>query len=402
MGCGPSTASTAAVVPGDGSDTRKANGRVHQPTSRVADSPGGPIPSTPGVASFKNRPATASYRNWPGTASGRGPVHASPLLSSRRGMALPTDAPSSPDGTLPALRLNSFRHARPSTSGPGGRDGPVQAPVPPGQNPCDPEFFPGHMEQAWNHYATPPHYRIIDKQGLKRMAEDAVHSFLDCVRRAIRNEHPRWDSSKVESKTQALTTLYLPGSKMEDTIVIAAHFLALELKFSEQVDPNTAANMNGGSPSTGPSPSTSTGPISGITKPCFFLHFQRAHRCLFSYNPHEKQPSLERELIVQRLNKQGVERANKALSRLVAKSKDGIMGIASARGTRSIKGTPGTGDRRRKKSVHGGGGHHHAHGTSTVSGTGASGKQNMFGNLDFGPRPTSAVPEAREPSTSRK
>ena len=183
----------------------------------------------------------------------------------------------------------------------------------PGLNYCTPEFFPTHMEQCWNHYARPPEYKLIDKAGLKQMAEDAVNSFQDAVRKWIVSDNPRWSKEKVETKLALLRSQYLPGTRFEDAVVISTHFLAHELKFQAGEDSKS----------------------SGVTKPCFFLHFQRAHRMLFSFTP-GAEITLERELIVQKLNKQGVERANKGLKSLTQNKSSN--GLSSQKGVKSVKG----------------------------------------------------------------
>ena len=87
------------------------------------------------------------------------------------------------------------------------------------------------MEQVWAHYARPPDYKLIDKSGLKAMAEDAVNSFLDAAKKWIQQENPRWSNEKVDTKLNFLRGQFLPGLKQEDSVVIATHFLAHELKF---------------------------------------------------------------------------------------------------------------------------------------------------------------------------
>lgn len=219
-------------------------------------------------------------------------------------------------------------------------------------------FFFLFQEQTWNHYANPPDYRVIDKQGVKQLAEDAVMSFVDCARAAVLHENPRWSEAKIEARIAALRSVYLPGSTLVDSIVIAASFLAHELKFSTDAAPDNSRNGSGSSshPSS-PSPPS----VMGVTKPCFFLHFQRAHRLLFSYNASEKQPSLERELIVHKLNKQGVERANKGLKSLTSnRLSNQSLGLSSAKSANK------------------------SHRASKKASKKAKSKQNMFGELEFG------------------
>jgi hypothetical protein len=203
---------------------------------------------------------------------------------------------------------------------------------------------------------------LIDKAGLKSMAEDAVNSFLDAARRWIQSDNPKWDDKKVETKLNLLRGQFMPGSKVEDAVVIATHFLAHELKFQAGEDSKS----------------------SGVTKPCFFLHFQRAHRMLFSFTPNA-QITLERELIVQKLNKQGVERANKGLKSLTQKS-TGSGGLSSQKGVKSVKASSRHKSKLSKQH------------NSTMSCKPSKG-ENMFGTLDFGS--SQDIPE-RETSVSKQ
>jgi len=294
---------------------------------------GNPLLGTPsgaaGVASFKS-PGTASVR--------RGSVNAN-------GMLVEGDE-------LPPLKSTPMKGKLGDKPGAAPVEPPAGSQIP-GLNYCLADFFPSHMEQVWNHYARPPDYKLIDKSGIKAMAEDCVLSFADAARKSILKDNPKWSVEKVDAKLGLLRGQFLPGSKHEDTVTIATHYLAHELKYVSAEDSKH----------------------SGVTKPCFFLHFQRAHRQLFSYT-HGQPITLERELVVQKLNKQGVERANKGLKSLTtgkaASSAKQEMSIVSSRGTRSAKSR-------------------HKKGSSSKAGAmsmrPAKG-ENMFGKLDFdGPTP---------------
>ena len=192
----------------------------------------------------------------------------------------------------------------------------------------------------------------------------------EAARRWVVADNPKWKEEKIEAKLAALRAQYLPGAKHDDTVVIATHYLAHELKY-------TAGDGDG--------------KASGVTKPCFFLHFQRAHRLLFSFAGGQD-ITLERELIVQRLNKQGQERANRGLKSLTAKSAGSSSpGLLLSSRAKSVKASS------RAKSKKSG----DARGSQKA-------KENMFGQLDFG-SPSGAgtgagttVPEDGEKSISAK
>ncbi len=230
----------------------------------------------------------------------------------------------------------------------------------PGLNYCNAEFFPTHMEQVWSHYARPPDYKLIDKSGLKLMGEDAVSSYSEAARRWLLKENPRWDEKKIEAKVTGLRNQFIPGTKIEDAVLIATHYLAHELKYASSAeDPKS----------------------SGVSKPCFFLHFQRAHRLLFSFTA-GVDITLDRELTVQRLNKQGVERANKGLKSLTAakaaKDAKAENSVVSSRGTKSAKSARHKSSGKKNSSSGGG-----AMSMKPAGGGGGKGS-NMFDDVDFG------------------
>lgn len=202
------------------------------------------------------------------------------------------------------------------------------------------------QEPSWNHYARPPEYQLIDKAGLKLLAEDAVRSFIDAARADVARVHPQWDESQVESRVDYLRAHFLPGPRVEDTLMIGTHYFAHEMKYQ-----SGDARHN-----------------SGVTKPCFFLHFQRAHRNLFSYPGGDI--TLERELLVQRLNKQVAERVSRT-------------GLRSITGRSSGSNGTGTGTARSRASSR-----HRSKRTPNR----ASKRENMFGAIDFD-RPQTSIPE---------
>ena len=220
-----------------------------------------------------------------------------------------------------------------------------------GLNYCSADYFPTHMEQTWNHYARPPDYQLLDKSGLKLLAEDALASFSDASRTYLAKENPKWLEAKLDSKLQALRTQYIPGAKIEDSIVIATHYLAHELKFAA---------------------GDGDGKNSGVTKPCFFLHFQRAHRLLFSYTGGQD-ISLERELLVQRLNKQGVERASKALRSLTLTAPSSGSSSATTLSSKAAKASAKAAARRKSR----------RDSAPRPSKVGQASDTNMFAHIDF-------------------
>ena len=353
MGCGSSSdaAPTPIVPEAQGKVATAGSGgpvsTTQQPAATPSAASSGALP--PGLASFKNSAVagTGSFKGGPrsgpmaGTDEDLPPLKSTPKqrgasLSLSPGSSLPFDLSQAPAGSQIA-----------------------------GLNYCHPDFFPTHMEQTWNHYARPPDYKILDKNGLKAMGEDAVNSFLDVVRKSIVKDNPKWTDQKIEPKLLSIRLQFIPGPNIAECISIATHYFAHELKFA-------AAGEGAGSLSAGSS--ASAGP--GVTKPCFFLHFQRAYRLLYSYTP-GADITLERELIVQKLNKQGAERAAKGLKSLTAKSTNSLM---SSKGTKSFKASSRHKSKKDKDKS-----------SSAASEKKAKPAENIFGQLDFGGPPSSGA-----------
>lgn len=210
--------------------------------------------------------------------------------------------------------------------------------VPPGTtltnvNYCDPTFFPNHMEQCWGRYAAAPAFEVIDKKGIAEMGKDCINAFMTQIQLALKKEHPSWKDDRIMDKLNLIAKSELPGTGFESNIEIAKQYLAHELKFT---------------------------PGSGVTKACFFLHFPRAHRNLFQYQlKRPDKDGLEREALVQRLQKQNNERMIKS-----------IKSTQSVRLTKT-KTNPSRQSTRR------------SNGGKEMSTSRKSGGGNMFGDLDF-------------------
>lgn len=362
MGCGASSdAAAVGVVPEAAGTGTTASATPSQRTHKVKVSvtPASPLPNSKAAHSSATAAAPATPSQLP---AGLSSFKNSPQVASvRRASVMAAGAPASPapGEELPPLKGKLLSPGGTASMSGNHSSAPTGSQIP-GLNYCSADFFPTHMEQCWGHYARPPDYKLIDKAGLKLMAEDAVNSFNEAARKSIVADNPKWKEDKIEAKLAALRAQFLPGAKHDDTLVIATHFLAHELKY-------TAGDGDG--------------KASGVTKPCFFLHFQRAHRMLFSFTGGQD-ITLERELIVQRLNKQGQERANRGLKSLTAKSAGGASsGLLSSKATKSVKASA------RHKSA------------KKDSKGGKPKAENMFGQLDFGA--PSGVPEDGEKSISQ-
>lgn len=128
-----------------------------------------------------------------------------------------------------------------------------------------------------------------------------------------------------------------------------------------------------------------------MTKACFFLHFPRAHRNLFCYSrSRSEKEGLDREALVQKLNKQSIDRATrsmrasgtgKSLLLPVFQTNGGSTGVSSVRATRSVRHqtltTKETSKLKEMRKTH------KKHGKGASMGAGSSGG-GLFGDLDFG------------------
>lgn len=309
------------------------------------------------VAAMQRLSTPQSAQQPPGSASLRNGLH-TPLqgLASRRGSGLGGML----DEELPPLKGTPKQRGStlsPSLAPPSlGMDSAPPGSQTPGVNYCDPEFFTAHMEQCWYHYAKPPSHTLIDKSGAKQMGEDCVHSFLDAARKWITTDNPKWKPEKVEAKLQKMRMQFMPGTKLEDCITIGTHFMVQELKFGPSEEPGRV----------------------GISKPCFFLHFQRAHRALFSFPP-KGAMTLERELLVQKLNKLGADRASRGFRSLTA-GHGGGSGLSSSKAMRSVKASSRHKDKAKRSEK----------------------RTNMFGSLDFGEATVAEHAGEKESSTSKR
>jgi hypothetical protein len=156
---------------------------------------------------------------------------------------------------------------------------------------------------------------------------------MSTLRASIKKDNPKWNDGKIDTKVNFIRAQYLPGINLESTLDICKLYLATEMKFSN-----------------------------GVTRPMFFLHFPRVHKSIFQYYPQTE----ERERLVEKLNKQSVERATRTLT------KDCSSSILSLKGAKSMK-------------------HKHSESRSTMSKKGRKSEKkskkhkdsNIFGSINF-------------------